>query len=166
MPVMRKAQAMKEMPIVSFSNGEIIAKVTDMLINPQSRSVSALLSTEGGLLSRTTKVIPATEIQVWGEDVVIVTGPDIFINKEELPCHEQCLSLVNQIKGREVVGQDGTRIGTLSDVLIDDEGRLVGYDLGKVDIEGPVAKSKRIGVEATYALGPDVLVVDESKLPA
>jgi hypothetical protein len=50
--------------------------------------------------------------------------------------------------------------------LIDNRGRLVGYDLSKVDISGPIAKSKRIGVEATHALGPDVLVVGENKLAA
>jgi uncharacterized protein YrrD len=118
------------------------------------------------LLSRTTKVVPASAVQVWGEDIILVSGPDIFVNRDALPCHDQCLSVVNQINGREVVGQDGTRIGVLNDVLIDNRGHLVGYDLSRVDITGPVAKSKRIGMEATHALGPDVLVVDESKLAA
>ncbi len=164
MSLVRKTQELKELPVVSLSDGKIIAKVSDMLVDPTTRSISALLSSEGGLLGRTTKTIPATEIQVWGEDVIIVSRPDIFVSKEDLPCHEQCLSVANQLKGRDVVGQDGTRIGTLNDVLIDNEGHLVGYDLSKVDIEGPVAKSKRIGVDATHALGPDVLVVDENKL--
>lgn len=166
MPVTRKTQDMKDMPVVSLTNGQIIAKISDMLINPTSRSVSALLSSEGGLLSRTTKVIPATEVRVWGEDVIIVSGPEIFVEREALACHETCLSVANQIKGREVVSQTGTRIGTLNDVLINTEGQVVGYDLSKVEVQGPVAKSKRIGVDATQALGPDVLVIDASKLPA
>lgn len=164
MPIVRKTQEMKDMSVVSLSNGEIIAKVSDMLVDPTTRSIAALLSSKGGLLGRTTKTIPATEIQVWGEDVIIVSRPDVFVSKEELPNHQQCLSVANQLKGRDVVGQDGTRIGTLNDVLIDNEGHLVGYDLAKVDIEGPIAKSKRIGADATHALGPDVLVVDETKL--
>jgi uncharacterized protein YrrD len=154
------------MLIISISNGEIVGQISDVLIDAQTRAVSALLSTEGGLLSRTTKVVPASEVHVWGEDVILVTGTDIFVNRDALPCHDQCLSVANQIKGREVVGQDGTRIGTLNDVLIDNRGCLVGYDLSKVDISGPIAKSKRIGVEATHALGPDVLVVGENKLAA
>jgi uncharacterized protein YrrD len=164
MPVVRKTQDMKDMPIVSLSNGQIIARISDMLIDPTTRTASALLSSEGGLLGRTTKVIPATEVQVWGEDVIIVTGPEVFVEREALPCHEQCLSVADQIKGREVVSQDGARIGTLNDVLINTEGQVIGYDLAKVEIQGPVAKSKRIGFEATHALGPDVLVVDAAKL--
>jgi hypothetical protein len=49
--------------------------------------------------------------------------------------------------------------------VIDSEGNIVGYDLGKVFIQGPIAQSKRISVEATYALGADVLVIDQGKLP-
>lgn len=165
MTIVRKTQDMKDMPIVSYPNGKIIAKVTDMMISPTTRSVSALLSTEGGLLSRTTKVIGATEVLVWGDDMIIVNGPDVFINKDQIPCHEECLSVAGQIKGRAVVGQNGTRIGVLNDILIDNEGRIVGYDLSKVEISGPVASTKRIGVEATHALGPDVLVIDTTKLP-
>lgn len=164
MPVVRKTQDMKDMLIVSIDNGEIVGKISDVLIDPQKRAVSALLSTESGFLSRTTNVVPASEVQVWGEDVILVSGTDVFVNRDALPCQDQCLGVADQIKGREVVGQDGTRIGTLNDVLIDNRGHLVGYDLSKVDIPGPIAKSKRIGVEATYALGPDVLVVDENKL--
>lgn len=62
------------------------------------------------------------------------------------------------------MSQDGTRIGELNDVVIDNNGVVVGYDLAKVSIEGPVAKSKRIGVEATHALGPDMLVIDQTRL--
>jgi uncharacterized protein YrrD len=111
--------SLKGKPVVSLTNGEIIAKVETILINPNTRAVAALSFTKGGLLSRATHLIPADEVRVWGEDVILVSGPDIFVQKE---------------------------------------------DLSKVFIEGPVADSKRISVEATHALGPDVLVVDQTLL--
>lgn len=165
MPIVRKTQEMRDMPIVSLTNGEIIAKVSDVLVDPMTRSVAALISSEGGLLNRSTKIIPAGQVQVWGEDIILVSGPDVFVNREALPCQAQCLSVADQIKGREVVSQNGQRIGVLDDILIDDSGRFVGYDLSRVAIKGPLADSKRIAVEATHALGADVLVVDEAQLP-
>ena len=157
--------SLKSKPVVSITNGEIIAKIETILINPNTRAVAALQFSKGGLLNRATHLIPADEIRVWGEDVILVSGPNIFVQKENLTGSEEYLSVSDQLKGREVVSQDGQRIGILNDVLIDDDGRLVGYDLSKVFIEGAVAENKRISVEATHAMGPDVLVVDQTLLP-
>jgi uncharacterized protein YrrD len=157
--------SLKNKPVVSITNGEIIAKIETILINPNTRAVAALRFTRGSLLSRETQWIPAEEIRVWGEDVILVSGPDVFVQKESLTGYEDYLSVSDQLKGREVVSQEGKRIGILNDVLIDNEGRLVGYDLSKVFIEGPVADNKRISIEATHALGPDVLVIDQTLLP-
>jgi len=156
---------MKGKPVVSITNGEIIAKIETILINPNTRAVAALSFTQGGLLNRETQLIPAEEVRVWGEDVILVSGPDVFVQKEGLTGYKDYLSVSDQLKDREVVSQEGKRIGILNDVLIDNEGQLVGYDLSKVFIEGPVADNKRISIEATHALGPDVLVIDQTLLP-
>jgi sporulation protein YlmC with PRC-barrel domain len=155
---------LKGKPIVAITNGAIIAKVSDLLVDPVERTVSAIIGAAGGLLSRQTLVIPVAAIHVWGQDVILVHDPDVVIKKEQLACHERCLSVEGQLKGREVVTEAGKRVAVLNDIVVDMDGRLVGYDLGKVLIEGPVAETKRIPVEATHALGPDLLVVDEAKL--
>ncbi|MCU0519552.1 MAG: PRC-barrel domain-containing protein [Anaerolineae bacterium] len=165
MSIIRLGADLKDKPIVSATDGKIIAKVKDLLIDPTTRTVSAILFEEGGILSRQTRIIPAGAVQVWGVDVVLIASADAAVPREQLACHEQCLSVSGQLKGRSIVSQDGTRIGELNDVVIDNNGVVVGYDLGKVFIEGPVAKSKRIGVEATHALGADVLVIDKTRLP-
>lgn len=82
-----------------------------MLIDLASKSVSALITSEGRLLGRTTKVIPAAENDAWGEDIILTTGPEIF------------------------VGQDGTCVGFLGDVLINTDGQVVGYALDKVNVQ-------------------------------
>jgi hypothetical protein len=56
------------------------------------------------------------------------------------------------------------RIGQLNDVVIDNQGRLIAYDLAQVYVEGPLAESKRIPVEATHSLGPDVLIIDMNRI--
>jgi sporulation protein YlmC with PRC-barrel domain len=60
----------------------------------------------------------------------------------------------------EIGHSKGTRIGTLGDVVLDLKGQLVAYALDQVFVEGPLAESERIPVEAAHSLGHDVLIVD------
>jgi uncharacterized protein YrrD len=165
MEIIRLSAELRDKPIVSMTDGKIVAKVKDVLIDPSTRTISAVLFEEGNILNRQTRVIPADAVRVWGVDVILVTSADAVVSKEQLACHERCLSVSTQLKGRSIVSQEGKQIGELNDVVIDNNGVVVGYDLAKVLIEGPVAKSKRIGVGATHALGPDVLVIDQTQLP-
>ncbi len=155
--------------IVSVTNGQIIAKVEDVMLDPGALRVAALVTSESGLgrmlkFDRKTEAIPGSEVQVWGQDVVLVSRPDVITNIEELPGSDQWVSVSEKIKGRDVISADGTRIGQLNDVVIDLQGQLVGYDLGRVFVQGPPAQSKRIGVEATRSLGQDVLIVDMAEI--
>ncbi len=165
MEIIRLSAELKDKPIVSMVDGKIIAKVKDLLVDPDTRTISAILFEEGGILSRQARLIPSQAVRVWGVDVILITSADAVVPKEQLECSQRCLTVGTQLKGRVIMSQDGKQIGELNDVVIDDQGVVVGYDLSKVSIEGPVAKSKRIGVDATHALGPDVLVIDQARLP-
>ncbi len=149
--------------IISISNGQIIAKVEDILIDPHALQVAALVTAKrgGGLLKREQEIdlILGDKVQVWGQDAVLVSDPDVIVKEGETPDSAKWLSVSEQLKGRDVISIDGQRIGKLNDVALDVKGTLVEYDLGQVFIEGPIAQSKRIAVETTHALGQDVLIV-------
>jgi uncharacterized protein YrrD len=150
-------------PIISMTNGVSIGKVVDILIDPGTTQVAALVTSRGGLLARGVGIeaIPAQEVQVWGQDAVLVNRPDVITGEDQLPDRQHWLSVVDQIKGRDVVSIDGTRIGQLNDIVLNTQGQLVAYDLAHVLVTGPVAQSKRIPAEATRSFGRDVLIVDQ-----
>jgi uncharacterized protein YrrD len=70
-------------------------------------------------------------VQVWGHDVVLVDDSNVVCKMDGLPGNEGWLSVAEQIRGREVVSSEGTRIGTLDDVVLDPKGHLVAYELGR-----------------------------------
>jgi uncharacterized protein YrrD len=70
-------------------------------------------------------------VQVWGHDVVLVDDSNVVCEMDGLPGNEGWLSVAEQIRGREVVSSEGTRIGTLDDVVLDLKGYLVAYELGR-----------------------------------
>jgi len=154
---------LKGKTIVSITNGVVVGQIIDVLIDPNALKVAALVTSKGGLLKRgETEAIPADEVQVWGGDVILVSGPNVVVKEDQLPSLEKWLSASDRIKGYTVVSTDGARIGELNDVMLDSQGQIVAYDLGQVFVEGPVGESKRIAAELTHSLGPDVLIVDAS----
>jgi uncharacterized protein YrrD len=146
--------------IVSIQEGRKIGSVADIVINGDSLQVAAVITSKGAFFNREVEAILAEEIQVWGEDVVLVEVPDVIKHESQIPERNRWLYLNDSIRGRYVVSVDGTRVGQIGDVLIDTHGTLRGYELSKVFIEGPVADSKRITADATHSLGKDVLVVN------
>lgn len=166
MSIMHLSRALQGRSIVSVTNGQIVAKVEEILIDPTTRQVAAVITSKGSLLKREPgiEVIPGEAVQVWGRDVILVKQPEVIVKKDTLPGHEDWLTVSDQIKGHDVVGTDGTRIGQLNDVIIDAAGQLVGYSLARVFIQGPVAQSKRIAAGATRALGGDVLLVEPAEM--
>lgn len=166
MSIMHLSRALQGRSIVSVTNGQIVAKVEGLLIDSTTRQVAAVITSKGSLLKREPgiEVIPGDEVQVWGQDVILVKRPEVVVKKDTLLGHEDWLTVSDQIKGHDVVGTDGTRIGQLNDIIIDASGQLVGYSLARVFIQGPVAQSKRIAARATRVLGGDVLIVEPAEM--
>jgi len=146
-------------PIIGIASGKIIAKVEDLEIDPSTLSAAAAITSTGSLLNREIEAIPADQVEVWGEDAILVKQPDAVAKEEELHGRDGWLSVSDDIRGYEVVAEDGTRIGILGDVVLDGEGQVMGYEMAEVAIEGRVAVAKWIDVKATQSLGPDVLIV-------
>ena len=166
----RTSQELQGKSVISVSNGQVIAKVLDVLIDPDPPQVAAIVTAKGGggILKRQEEIeaIPADEVQVWGQDAVLVSGPDVAVRISELPGSEWWLSVTDQIKGHDVISTEGTRIGALNDVVVDTDGQFVSYDLAQAYAvgEGSAAKIKQIPVEATSSLGRDVLIVQATQI--
>jgi uncharacterized protein YrrD len=150
--------------IIDIQTGEKIGQVDDLLFDPNTLGIGALLFSEGGLFNRQSQSLPAINVQVWGKDVLLVNRSGTGGALDQMPGKDEFVKLSDQLRGRYVVSTAGERVGQIDDVLIDDRGRLVGYDLSQVFIQGRLAELKRIPVEATSSLGKDVLIVNLDQL--
>jgi sporulation protein YlmC with PRC-barrel domain len=159
-----QTQHWKGNSVISLDEGIAVAKMADVMIDPQTLKVAALVISKGGLLGRETEYVPSTEVKVWGQDVILISRTDACVGESEIPSVDRLLRVSDEIRGRDVINQDGTRIGRLADVLVDQNGALVGYALGDVYVEEfPFDEPKRIPVEATKSFGRDVLIVQTAK---
>jgi sporulation protein YlmC with PRC-barrel domain len=152
--------------VISMDEGIVVAKMADVVVDPQTLKVAALVISKGGLLGREIEYVPSTEVKVWGQDVILISRKDAGVAEADMPSLDRLLRVSDQIRGRDVINQGGTRLGRLADVLIDEKGALVGYTLGDVYVqEFPFEEPKRIPVEATKSFGRDVLIVQTEKTP-
>jgi len=156
----RLAQEFKGKPIISVANGQVIGHVADILIDPETRSVAALVTSRGGMLNRRTEWISADVIRSWGDNAIMVEQPEVIQDVDVPEANDRWLSLFDGLRGRYMVTTDGTRVGQVKDVYLDSSGRLIAYRLGQVDLTEAVDDSKRIDASITRALGKDVIVID------
>jgi uncharacterized protein YrrD len=150
-------------PVISVTNGQNIASVVDFMIDPEKLALTALVTSKGGLLSRKIEAIRAAEVHVWGMHAVLVKDFDVILKEDELFDRETWMSIFEDLKSREVVTIEGTRLGTIKDILIDSQGKMWAYELSKVSKESQAFEGKLIPVEATQSLGKHILVVDLKK---
>lgn len=164
MRISRITQDMKGFQIISATDGQVIGKVEDIYIDLKNLHVAAIATSTGGLLTSKVEAIPRKDIKVWGEDVVLAEEPNVIKEGKSIQGFEEWESISKQIKSKAVLNTKGEKIAQLNDVVIDSDAKIVGYDLSNVLMDGPVAESKRINVNATNAFGPDALIIDTSKI--
>jgi uncharacterized protein YrrD len=145
--------------LISLKDGVRIARIEDIMIDPDTLQLAAVVTSKGRLLNRKVEAVQAENIQVWGKDVLIVSHPDVVQTGDDLPDFQRYVSVLDQLRGREAVSMKGERIGQVEGVMVDPFGKLSALLLTKA-----VAGSKRLPIASVHSLGKDVLILDLSKI--
>ena len=139
-------------PIFSVTDGKKLGEVKDLYLDREMRQVAAVFLGREGLINRKTLMIARSTVQVYGIDAWLVSGSDTVVGPEAIPESETFL-LVNDLRGRELQTEGGTKIGVIDHVILDHEARVLGFGLGKVYSQGPLAERKAIARDAILNLG-------------
>lgn len=150
--VLRKA-------IVSFTTGRTIARVRDILFDPEGSRVVAFVIDNGGLF-REARVVPYASIKNFGQDALMVhderaVAPASFDDGTARSLRNNMI-----IRGTKVISEDGKNLGTIRDIYFDEiTGKLEGYE-----VSGGIFSDVYTGTAFLPALDPltigrDVAVV-------
>jgi sporulation protein YlmC with PRC-barrel domain len=139
-------------PLISTTDGRKLGEIKDLYLDQDMRQVSAVFLGKQGLISRKTLMIARSAVQVLGVDVWLVSGSDTVVGPEDI-AESGTFILVGELHGRELQTEGGTKIGVIDHVLLDHEGRVLGFGLGKVYSQGPLAERKMIARDAILNLG-------------
>ena len=151
-------------PIYSMTDGRLLGSVKDVYLDKDLEMLNGIYLGSEGLIKRKALVISRRNVMVFGIDAILAKSSDVVTDDEEAEEVEHWLRR-EDLQKREIDTPGGTKVGSIGDILLDEEARVVGFSLGKVFVEGPVAESRRILKGAIIDTGRDdgVMTVDLSK---
>ncbi|HEY85710.1 MAG TPA: hypothetical protein G4N96_11445 [Chloroflexi bacterium] len=151
-------------PIYSITNGQKVGVVKDIYLSDDLSEVIGLhLGTEG-IIKRKTLAIVRDNVAVLGIDAILTKNANVVIDDKDMSEIKGWLRL-GKLQGREVDTPGGTKVGTIGDVIVDEDGMITGYLLGRVLVEGPIAEQRSISREVMIdpGDGDDAMTIDLSK---
>lgn len=134
-------------PVYSITDGRHLGSVKDLYLDLELGTLFGIFLGHEGLIRRKARLIRRDGIAVFGFDAVLATGPDVVTDDSQV-IEAQAWLKREDLQGRAINTAGGTRVGTVGDVLIDEEGSIVGYSLARAFVEGPVADRRMIMSEA------------------
>ena len=149
---MIRSRELSNKPLISITDGKKVGEVKDVYLDKDMREVTAVFLGKEGLINRKALIIARSAVQVYGVDVWLVSGSNTVQGPADLPDSETFI-LVGDLRGREIQTEGGTKIAVIDDVILDNEARVLGFNLGKVYAQGPLAERKAIVRDALLALG-------------
>ena len=150
---MRAAKDLINKQIVSVHEGHIVGKVHEVYVDREARHLTAFQVAYEGLLDRTRRFIPRAAIQLIGGDVVLVNRADVVGEMAETDAEAWVRR--DKLTGREMATAGETRVATIDDVILGEEGEVAGFKLARTYIESPVAKSGAVSRDAIVDIGSD-----------
>jgi uncharacterized protein YrrD len=166
---MRSAKELIGKPIYSVVDGRLIGTVKDLYVDSEIRRFTGLFVGSEGLFSRRARLIPRDQVSVLGVNAVLTLDTDVIKDDAEFVPSQSWLRR-DSVQGRIMNTPGGTKVGSVGDLLIDDEYNVVAFSLSRVNVEGPIARNRIVARKAvTDAGGFDgSIIVDltEAEQPA
>lgn len=138
--------------VISITDGKKLGEIEDVYLDLEMRRVVGIYLGSEGILRRKDKAILRSNVQVCGVDAWLVNGSDVLSTLDAIP-ESATFTLVDNLRGREIQTDGGTKLGVVEDVILNADLYVVGFLLGKVYVQGPLAEKKAIVRDAVMDTG-------------
>lgn len=156
------AKSLKGIAIVSVKDGEKVGTVDELVFNPETRRVLALRLGRTGLFGSSRDIILMHDVDTIGRDAVMIPNRDA-VRPESEARDLQGRPGLKQLGNLRVVTEDGTYVGNLTTVHIDQKtGEMSQIDVGSGQLIGVFRKSVEIPASEIVSMGGDVVIVPNS----
>ena len=157
---MLKAKDLIGKALIHQATGQQIATVHDVLLDNAGTAILAVL-VGGGWLSAT-RVVPWESV-VKFSDVLLVDGADPIIDARSDPQIAAELKQSHPLTGTTLLSESGEQIATVGDLLINERGQVVGYQVRQGFIND-LAGRKFLPIAYVQAIGKDAVIAKDTDL--
>lgn len=161
---MRLGKDLTNKPIFSIVDGRHLGNVKDIYLDTDLTTITGVFTGQEGMLRRKSFLIPRDSVVVFGIDAILVKDAEVIIEETEQAEAAEWVRL-SKLRGRDVDTPNGTKVASIGDVIIGEEGNLLGFALSKVFVEGPIAENGAIARSTLIDTGhaDEVMTVELSK---
>lgn len=161
---MRKGKELIGKPIYSQKDARQIGSVKDLFVDLDLKLLKGIYLGREGLINRKVQFIAREDVTVFGIDAVLTAGSDVASDNSHVPEVDTWLRRDDLI-GREVETAGGTKVGTVGDLLFDEQAAVAGVTLARVHVAGPIAENKQVFSPAITEAGgrEGAMIVDLAK---
>ena len=147
-------------PVISITEGRRVGIVKDLYVDSGLTSVVGIYLGSEGLFSRKEHCVERSNVAVFGVDAILVTQDDVVVDGAPA-CEADTWLRRDRLPGRPITTAGGTQVGTVDDIIVDDEMRVVGIKLDRIFVEGPVTENRAIVREAALDVGDEgAMIID------
>jgi sporulation protein YlmC with PRC-barrel domain len=139
-------------PIYTLDTGKLIGEIKDVYVDAQLVRLQAVFLGKEGLFNRKEWVLSKDRIQLMGLDAWFVSTETVVRELKELENASELVTL-SDLRNRPVTTQSGTPVGTVGDLLLNEQGEIKGLALAKVQVQGPLAETKQLVRSAITFVG-------------
>ncbi|MCB8946269.1 MAG: PRC-barrel domain-containing protein [Ardenticatenaceae bacterium] len=141
-------------PVITVSDGRRIGKVKDVYLTADCQSVVGLYLGTEGLFSRTTYLVKSDDVTAIGPDAALVKHDQVIQEYDHVAEAKDWLRR-DDLQGRPVDTMGGTKVGKVGDVILDKNGRTLGFSLSHTFVTGPVAEKRAIACHVVQDVGSE-----------
>jgi uncharacterized protein YrrD len=157
---MIKAKDVVGLRIVSLKDGKELGTIEDILYDPSSQQVKALLLQKSGLFSEE-KALILPNIYAIGKDAVTVNSADAIQSVSSLgdPISEMAKNDQYLDKTR-VLTEDGTDLGKVTDIYFDQTtGAVTEFEVSQGLLKNAESGKKRVAISDIVTVGEEATIV-------
>lgn len=156
---MRSVKELNGIAILDVAGGKKLGTVDEVVISPDDGKLLGFVMRGGGVLARTEHVIEADDIRSIGPDAITVDGDDLaHVPEAASEAIKAARTGGRSLMGRTAVTQQGTALGQIGDLMLDEDGRrLAAVVIGG----GMLGSSDAVPADRIVSVGPDVVVVSD-----
>ncbi len=157
---MRLGKDLVNKPVYTISDGRYVGKAKDIYLDRNLYWMTGIHLGREGIIRRKDTLIPRDSVVVFGIDAILIKDNTAVTDSRETDIEDWIR--LDDIIGREVDTPGGTKLAVIGDVILDTEGKITGFGLSKVTVDGPIAQNRSIGRDVVIDNGNEdgVMTID------
>ncbi len=161
---MRLGKDLVGKPIISITDGRSLGNAKDIYINTDLNNITGIYLGSEGLIKRKHFLITRDNVVVFGIDAILVKNSDVVTQENDLPESVAWVRL-SKLNKREVDTPGGTKVASIGDIILGEQGEISGFALSRVYVEGPIEQNGTIARTAVIDTGgaDGVMTIDLTK---